>query len=149
MLAPVKRLVLRFARVPAEPHAPAGSPGSIQVFRAAENYWKYLLVRWGIKQAAGAFAIVFFASMSHVWIEGLAASPLVRKEKAAALEPAPAPAPESRAKRARRGKRLVAPRLRAPHPSATLPRTRRAMAGRIGSTAATRPPGAAVPEPCR
>ncbi|HVQ35866.1 MAG TPA: PH domain-containing protein [Candidatus Bathyarchaeia archaeon] len=106
MLAPLKRVVLRLAKVPAEPHAPAGSPGSIKVFRAAENYWKYLLLRWGIKQAAGAFAIVFFASMSHVWIEGLAASPLVRKEKAAALEPAPAPAPESRAKRARRGKRL-------------------------------------------
>src|SRR5262245_28196109 len=111
MLAPLKRVVLRLAKVPAEPHAPAGSPGSIKVFRAAENYWKYLLVQWGIKQAAGAVAIVFFASMSHVWMEGLAASPLVRKEKAAApaLEPTPSPsptaAPEGSGKRARRARR--------------------------------------------
>ena len=48
MLAAVKRVVMRVATVPAEPHAPAGSPGSIRVFRAAENYWKLLLVKWGL-----------------------------------------------------------------------------------------------------
>jgi len=63
----LKALALRIARVPPEPKAPAGSPGSIRVFRAASNYWKYLLVTWGARQAAGAFAIVFFLSMTAAW----------------------------------------------------------------------------------
>ena len=67
MLDALKALVLRFARVPAEPNTPAGSPGSVRVFRAAPNFWKYLLVVWGIKQVAGAFAIYFFLSLTSVW----------------------------------------------------------------------------------
>ena len=65
----LKGWLLRFARVPAEPHAPAGSPGSVRVFRAAQNYWKYLLVTWGLKQISGAVAIVVFLSMTSVWQE--------------------------------------------------------------------------------
>ena len=63
----LKTLALSFAKVPPEPHAPPGSPGSIRIFRAAPNYWKYLLVSWGVKQAAGAFAIVAFLSMTATW----------------------------------------------------------------------------------
>jgi len=63
----LKALALRFAKVPPEPHAPAGSPGSIKIFRAAPNYWKYLLLKWGVKQVAGAFAIAFFLSMTASW----------------------------------------------------------------------------------
>ena len=63
----LKALALRIARVPPEPHPPAGSPGSIRIFRAAPNYWKYLLVTWGVKQVAGAFAIVFFLSITATW----------------------------------------------------------------------------------
>jgi uncharacterized membrane protein YdbT with pleckstrin-like domain len=64
---PLKALALRIAKVPPEPKAPAGSPGSIRIFRAASNYWKYLLVSWGVKQVAAAFAIVFFLSMTATW----------------------------------------------------------------------------------
>lgn len=63
----LKALALRIAKVPPEPHAPAGSPGSIRVFRAAPSYWKYLLVKWGLKQVAGAFAIFFFLSLTSTW----------------------------------------------------------------------------------
>ncbi len=63
----LKALALRFAKVPPEPHAPAGTPGSIRTFRAAPNYWKYLLVTWGLRQMAGAFAIVAFLSMTATW----------------------------------------------------------------------------------
>ena len=63
----LKSMALRFAKVPPEPHAPAGSPGSIRIFRAAPNYWKYLLVTWGLRQVAGAFAIFFFLSMTTTW----------------------------------------------------------------------------------
>jgi hypothetical protein len=63
----LKRLALRLAKVPPEPQVPAGSPDSIRVFRAAPNYWKYLLAVWGLRQTAGAFAIVVFLSMTTTW----------------------------------------------------------------------------------
>ena len=62
-----KAFALRLAKVPPEPHPPAGSPGSILVFRAAPNYWKYLLVLWGIRQIIGVFVIFAFLSMTAVW----------------------------------------------------------------------------------
>jgi uncharacterized membrane protein YdbT with pleckstrin-like domain len=62
-----KALALRIAKVPPEPHAPAGSPGSIRTFRSAPNYWKYLLVTWGLRQLAGACAIVFFLPLTASW----------------------------------------------------------------------------------
>ena len=63
----LKALALRFAKVPPEPRAPAGSPGSIRTFRSAPNYWKYLLVTWGGKQAAGAFVIFAVLSLTAHW----------------------------------------------------------------------------------
>jgi membrane protein YdbS with pleckstrin-like domain len=63
----MKRAVLWVAKVPAEPEPPTGSPGSIRVFRPALNFWKYLLVRWGFKQASGAIALFFFLSMTAGW----------------------------------------------------------------------------------
>jgi len=62
-----KRLALRLAKVPPEPHAPAGSPGSIRIFQAAPNYWKYLLVMWGLRHITGAIAIFFLLSMTATW----------------------------------------------------------------------------------
>lgn len=61
----LKGWLLRFAKVPAEPHPPAGSPGSLRVFRAAGNYWKYLLVTWGLRQMAGAIALA--VALSFTW----------------------------------------------------------------------------------
>jgi len=63
----LKTLAFRFAKVPPEPLAPAGSPGSIRTFRSAPNYWKYLLVTWGLRQATGALAIVVVLSMTATW----------------------------------------------------------------------------------
>lgn len=59
-----KALALRLAKVPPEPKPPAGSPGSMRVFRASPNYWKYLLVVWGLRHVAAAFAIVVLLSTS-------------------------------------------------------------------------------------
>ncbi len=58
-----KALVLRAARVPPEPRAPAGSAGSIRTFRSAPNYWNYLLVTWGLRQVAGVSAVLVAHSM--------------------------------------------------------------------------------------
>ena len=51
--------LVRALRVPPEPHPPAGSPGSLQIFRAADNFFFYLLVQWAFKQM-GAFLGVLF-----------------------------------------------------------------------------------------
>jgi len=58
----LKAIVLRLAKVPPEPHAPAGSPGSIRIFRAAPNYWKYVLVMWALTQAVFVVPLVALAA---------------------------------------------------------------------------------------
>lgn len=83
MFERLKAIALRFAKVPPEPHAPAGSPGSIRIFRAAPNYWKYLLVMWGLRHAVGALAIVAFLSMTATW-EASANAPRPEAPEAAA-----------------------------------------------------------------
>jgi membrane protein YdbS with pleckstrin-like domain len=102
----LKRFVLRFAKVPAEPHPPAGSPGSIRTFRAAPNYWKYLLVMWGFRQIFGAIAIVFFLSLTDTW-RAATAEPDVPVTAPAPAAAAPEPEPEPKrvpeGRRARRG----------------------------------------------
>jgi membrane protein YdbS with pleckstrin-like domain len=50
--------LLRFLRVPPQPAAPAGEPGSVRIFRAARAYFHYSLVRWGLKQAAALWGLV-------------------------------------------------------------------------------------------
>jgi len=67
----MKALVLRVAKVPAEPQAPAGSAGSVRVFRAAPNYWKYQLVLWGIRQASAAFFIFLFLGWTSAWLDSV------------------------------------------------------------------------------
>jgi len=44
----IKAQILRMMLVPSEPHPPAGSPGSIQVFHAGRNYLKWRLFIWAI-----------------------------------------------------------------------------------------------------
>jgi uncharacterized membrane protein YdbT with pleckstrin-like domain len=55
-----KAVVLRWLKVPTEPQAPAGSPGSVKVFRAAPNFYKLKVILWALRQVAGAIGIVMF-----------------------------------------------------------------------------------------
>src|SRR5262245_56911908 len=81
-----KRLVLRVFRVPPEPHAPAGSPGSLRVFRAGENYYKYKLVLWGIRQAfAVSGAVLFIAFMGGGIDQGIARTKAQAEKQVASL----------------------------------------------------------------
>jgi len=59
----MKRLVLRLLRVPPEPQPPAGSPGSIRVFRASKNFYYYNLFRWALKQIGAIVGILFLMSI--------------------------------------------------------------------------------------
>lgn len=58
----LKRLVLRVTRVPPEPEPPLGSPGSLTVFRAAENYLRYRRYVWLFSQ--GLVALSFLAALA-------------------------------------------------------------------------------------
>ena len=48
----VARAVRWACRVPAEPDPPLGSPGSLQVFRAAPAYYRYRLFLFALGQLA-------------------------------------------------------------------------------------------------
>ncbi len=55
----IKGWILRVLRVPPESPDPGGAPGSLLVFRAAPNFYRYLLLKWFLRQSIalwGAFA---------------------------------------------------------------------------------------------
>jgi hypothetical protein len=42
----LRRRMLTFLKVPAEPHPPAGDPRSLKVFRAGRNYYNLRFAGW-------------------------------------------------------------------------------------------------------
>lgn len=56
----VRGLVLRLLRVPPEPHPPAGRADSVQIFRAAPNYFRFRFALWGLRQMAALAGIIFW-----------------------------------------------------------------------------------------
>lgn len=54
----LKASILRWLRVPPEPHPPAGAPGSLRVFRAAPGFWKLRLLIWGFRQISTFVGLV-------------------------------------------------------------------------------------------
>ncbi|MBI2949484.1 MAG: PH domain-containing protein [Verrucomicrobia bacterium] len=79
MLDRLKSLVLAVCKVPPEPEPPAGSPGSVRIFRAARNFYKLSLIKWGLTQAAaviGIIVVVWFGFgqqvfPSRAWVGGV------------------------------------------------------------------------------
>ena len=65
MLSSIRKWILVAARLPHEPHAPAGAPGSVRVFGAAKNYFYLSLAGWIVSQLAAAFGIVI--SITLLW----------------------------------------------------------------------------------
>ena len=59
MFDSIRTRVLQLFRVPHDPEPPAGAPGSVRVFRAARNFYKLRLLRWGIGQVAALAGIIF------------------------------------------------------------------------------------------
>ena len=59
MFEKLQRALLPILRVPPEPDAPLGAPGSIRVFRAGRNFYKFKLFVWGVGQLATIAGIVF------------------------------------------------------------------------------------------
>lgn len=56
----VKSLVLRVARLPAEPQAPDGSRGSTRVFRAGRNFLRWCRIVWALSQAGAIVSALAF-----------------------------------------------------------------------------------------
>src|SRR5215510_8432623 len=65
MLEKFKSILLSLLKVPHEPEAPAGSPGSVQIFRAAPNFYKLNLIKWAIKQLTALFGIGIALTVWH------------------------------------------------------------------------------------
>lgn len=59
-----KDVVLRLARVPAEPHLPEGARDSIRVFNAGRNYFVWRLIVWGIVNAVVALVLLVLFGFS-------------------------------------------------------------------------------------
>ena len=72
MFESLRAFLLRWLLVPHTPSAPAGSPESIRIFRAGKNFYKLVLLKWGLKQLGVAVsivvALVFFGPFFSVGI---------------------------------------------------------------------------------
>ena len=58
MLSGPKQLMLRALKVPPDPHLPAGSAETAQVFRASKRYLQLKLLNWGVGQALTLVGLV-------------------------------------------------------------------------------------------
>ena len=85
MYEAMRRQMLALLKVPAAPHPPAGSPGSLRVFRAGKNYYNLRLTSWGAAQLIALAAIVFWTAML-IDVEATA-----RSRRAALASPAASP----------------------------------------------------------
>ena len=61
-----KDIVLRLARVPAEPHLPEGAEDSVRVFNAGRNYFAWRLIVWGFGNAAIALGLLAAFAFSFI-----------------------------------------------------------------------------------
>ena len=62
----VKDVVLRLARVPAEPHVPEGAEESVRVFNAGRNYFTWRMIVWGLGNAAIALGLLVAFAFSFI-----------------------------------------------------------------------------------
>ncbi len=53
-------LILRWLKVPPEPHPPVGDPASLRVFRAGKNYFNLRLAGWFFAQVIALAGIIFW-----------------------------------------------------------------------------------------
>lgn len=94
----LRQWILRFLRVPAEPQAPAGAPGSLRVFRAGKNFYRLRVLAWAATQGATLVGILFSLQFLR-WLDAdisavraLQAQPTPAVVQPAAEPPAPAEA---------------------------------------------------------
>ncbi len=68
-----KALVLRMMKVPHEPEPPAGSDGSVTIFRASKRFFQLNLVRWAFAQISTLIGIIVALTFLRAGAFGLEA----------------------------------------------------------------------------
>lgn len=126
-------LVLRWLKVPPEPHPPFGAPDSLRVFRAGRNFYKLKIFAWAVAEFF-AFAGILFWAVVFIHVEETAriekgrraALAQVAAEQKALLaqRPAPAAAPANVA-----GGKVEPATAEAKPPAKKAPRQRTRMSG--------------------
>jgi hypothetical protein len=94
MYTPARDFVLKWLRVPAEPHPPAGDPASLRIFRAGKRFFNLRLLTWGFAQVAALVGIVFWV-LVFLYVENGVRTQ--REARAAAPASAPVASPTSAA----------------------------------------------------
>jgi len=62
----IKHQIIRLLKIPPEPGDPTGSEGSLRVFRAAKNYYRYRLFKWGLERVGLVVGIIaYFVQFSN------------------------------------------------------------------------------------
>jgi membrane protein YdbS with pleckstrin-like domain len=90
-------LVLRWLKVPPEPHPPFGDPASLRVFRAGRNFYKLKIFAWAVAEFFAFLGILFWA-LVFVHVEETAR---IEKARRAAVAQAAAPRPATLAAQAK------------------------------------------------
>lgn len=126
----VRARVLRLMRVPHEPEAPLGAPGSVRVFRAGINHYRLRVLAWVFGQSGALIGIGFSLVALGALEMGLeqarrrAAMPQPSPTvEASPQSPSPSPSPRavrSRAERQQQRERALA-RVAAKMPTSLIP----------------------------
>lgn len=66
-----RQLLLHYLKVPAEPEPPWGAAGSLRVFRAGLNYYRFRILGWSLAQLGALTGICFSIFVLHVVSQGL------------------------------------------------------------------------------
>jgi membrane protein YdbS with pleckstrin-like domain len=75
-------LILRWLKVPAEPHPPHGDPASLRVFRAGRNYYKLRMFGWALAEIIALAGLIFWA-LVFVYVEETARHEKARRASSA------------------------------------------------------------------
>lgn len=75
--------VLRWLKVPPEPHPPFGDPASLRVFRAGRNYYKLRMAGWALAELVAFAGIVFWA---FVFVSAEETARIERQRRAATAQ---------------------------------------------------------------
>ena len=59
MVETLKDRIKNLLRIPGEPEAPFGAPGSIRVFRAGPGFFRYRMLGWSLRQLGALVGILF------------------------------------------------------------------------------------------
>lgn len=112
----LRRTILKLARVPGQPGAPAGAPGSVRIFRAGRNFYYLSLVGWGFAQigaVGGIIASLWFLGNFTDQVDNFrSARPNATANASVTAEStAPAATPERKTKASRRNGHHLARKL--------------------------------------